>query len=303
MRPTYRYRSFFWPAILILVGVIALLANTGQISAERFYNLVLLWPLILVVLGLEIIVRRTVHGVAGDVAAALIIVLAIVGAVAYVAAAPAVSGAQSFDASGESGSVESATLEIDAGAAQVTVSGSNDLGGNLYRAHIQYTGPKPEVSFDASTGGLRVSEPRRSFFDSLQNRRFVVDLKLNPKVAWTITENTGASTSSYNLGSVKIGGLTLNTGASRDDITLGPVSGVVPVQINGGALTVRLHRPHGTAASLDVSGGALTVDADGHHTAGIGHASNGVDLGADGYKIEVNGGACTVSLDTAAASG
>ena len=54
MRPTYHYRSFLWPALLILVGVIALLANTGQIPAERLYNLVNLWPLILVVIGLVI---------------------------------------------------------------------------------------------------------------------------------------------------------------------------------------------------------------------------------------------------------
>jgi len=29
MRYTYRYRSFFWPALLILAGVVALLVNTG----------------------------------------------------------------------------------------------------------------------------------------------------------------------------------------------------------------------------------------------------------------------------------
>jgi len=68
MRSTYHYRSFLWPALLILIGVIALLANTGQIPAERLYNLVILWPLILVVIGLELIVRRSLHGVAGDVA-------------------------------------------------------------------------------------------------------------------------------------------------------------------------------------------------------------------------------------------
>ena len=52
MRSTYHYRSFLWPALLILIGVIALLANTGQIPAERLYNLVILWPLIL--LGVHI---------------------------------------------------------------------------------------------------------------------------------------------------------------------------------------------------------------------------------------------------------
>src|SRR5438309_571558 len=37
---TYRYRSFLWPAILILAGVVALLVNTGRIPVDRLYQLV-----------------------------------------------------------------------------------------------------------------------------------------------------------------------------------------------------------------------------------------------------------------------
>ncbi len=40
-----RYRSFFWPAVLILVGVVALLVNTGQIALDRLVLLTDLWPL------------------------------------------------------------------------------------------------------------------------------------------------------------------------------------------------------------------------------------------------------------------
>src|SRR4029077_7435529 len=140
MRSTYHYRSFLWPAILILVGVIALLANTGQIPADRLYNLVALWPLILVVIGLELIVRRSLHGVAGDVVAAVIIVLAIVGATAFVAAPPTSTGSrQSLDSKADLGTLTAASLEIDAGAAQITVTGTTDVGSNLYMAHIDYT--------------------------------------------------------------------------------------------------------------------------------------------------------------------
>src|SRR2546428_13480861 len=88
MRYTYRYRSFFWPAILILGGVVALLVNTGQIPVDRLYQLVNLWPVVLVVIGLELIIRRTVHGLAGDVAAALIVLIAVVGPAPYGTAGP-----------------------------------------------------------------------------------------------------------------------------------------------------------------------------------------------------------------------
>lgn len=302
MRSTYRYRSFFWPAILILVGVVALLANTGQIPVDRLYNLVILWPLILVVLGLELIVRRSLRGVAGDVAAALIILLAIIGAVAYVAASPTATPGTSFDTSAEVGTLESAKLEIDAGAAQITVVGTSDLGSNLYHAHIGYTGQKPEVTLDRSSGELRISQRNRGFYDFLQNRNFTLDLQLNPSIPWTITQNSGAATSAYKLANLHVSGLTLNTGASRDEITLGAPSGIVPVQVNGGSLTVRIHRPADTQASISVSGGAIALVADGKTSHGIGdlnYESPRFASAADGYKIEISGGACNVSLDSA----
>ena len=306
MRSTYHYRSFFWPAVLILVGVVALLANTGQIPTERLYNLVLLWPLALVVLGLELIVRRSLRGVAGDVAAALIILLAIVGAVAYVAAAPSTSSGTSFDSRAEVGTIESARLEIDAGAAQITVVGTNDLGSSLYHAHIGYTGQKPEVTLDRSSGNLRISQPNQGFYDFVHNRRFTLDLQLNPGVPWTITQNTGAATSTYSLANLHVSGLTANTGASRDEITLGPPSGIVPVQVRGGSLTVRVHRPAATQASISVSGGAISLVADGKTSHAIGSLSYDSPSFAgapDAYRIEVSGGACSVVLDSAAPSG
>src|SRR5438445_13460252 len=90
MGTRYRYRSFFWPALLILVGVFALLINSGLVPAERLDRLFDLWPLILRVIGLELVVRRAVHGQAAVLAAAAIVVIAIVGAAAYVALGPGI---------------------------------------------------------------------------------------------------------------------------------------------------------------------------------------------------------------------
>lgn len=298
MRYTYRYRSFFWPAVLILAGIVALLVNTGQIPVDRLAQLVDLWPLILVVIGLELIVRRTVHGPTGDVAAALIVLLAIVGAAAYVTIAPGPAASRSLDASAELGSITEATAEIDAGASTITLSGSAEIGSDLYRAHIEYSGPKPEVRLDRSGAKLVVTQANTSFVP-FQSRRFVLQLMLNPGVAWNLQLNSGATTSTINLAHVHVGSIVLNTGASRDEITLGQPSGTVPVDVNGGALTVHLHRPSGAKFSVDVSGGAVSLDADGHSFHAIGRVGYDTgELGADFYRIKVSGGACTVTVDT-----
>lgn len=299
-----RYRSFFWPGLLILIGVVALLANTGQISADRAAELWNLWPVILILIGLELVIRRTVPGRSGEIAMALIALLAVAGAVAYVAVAPNPGATQVLDIKDSIGNVDHASVEVDVGAATVTMTGGGSLGGDLYRAHIEYSGPKPAVTFDRSTGRLRI-EQSGTRVNLFQSRRFKMTLELNSSIPWTITSNTGAVTETLNLSGIHVGSLEINTGASTEDITLGQPSGIVPITVNGGALTVRLHRPAGTEASVAVSGGAVSLNADGRQTHAIGNLSfetPGFGGAADGYRLQVNGGACTVSIDTSASS-
>jgi cell wall-active antibiotic response 4TMS protein YvqF len=294
-----RYRSFFWPSVLILAGVVALLVNIGGLPFERLILLVNLWPLILIVIGLEIIVRRGFHGASADVAAALVVILAVAGAAAYVAINPSPTATNKLDVSAPVGELHQASLDVNVGSATINVSGGSELGSLLYRAHIEYPGPKPDITFDRSTGVLRISQ-KENFPFGIANGRFSLSVQLNGAVAWSVSENTGASKDTIDLPHVKVSAVTVNTGASSEEMTLGPPTGIVPVEVNGGALTVHVHRPSGTEASVQVSGGADSLDADGHSQRGIGdltYESNGFSGASDGYRIRVNGGACTVALD------
>ena len=293
-------RSFFWPLVLILIGVFALLVNSGVISTDRLSLLADLWPVILIVIGLELLSRRALPGQSGDVAAVLIVLLAAGGALAYVALAPNTGGTHTLDSKAAAGNVDHATVEIDAGAANITVAGSSSLEGDLYHAHITYSGPKPDLSFDSSSGRLQISQGPIGLF---QSRRFTLDLQISSSVQWKITSNGGASTETYNLGGVPVGSIDINTGASREDITLGTASGVVPITINGGALTVHVHRPPGTAAAVTVSGGAVSLDFDGRPHHAIGDVQDSAGGGTDMYRVDVSGGACTVTMDTNAPGG
>jgi hypothetical protein len=297
-----RYRTYFWPAVLILIGVFALLVNAGVITTDRLNLLGDLWPVILIVIGLEILARRGLPGQAGDVAAVLIVLLAAGGAVAYVALAPNRGASHQVDFHDSVGSLNHASAEIDVGAANITVTGSSSLEGDLYRAHITYSGSKPEVSLDRSDGTLTISQGN-SGFSVFQTRHFTLDLQINSSVPWAISSNGGASTETYKLASIPLKSMDLNTGASRDDITLGTPTGVVPITINGGALTVNLHRPAGTGASVSVSGGAVSLNFDGHQNHAVGDLQQSTGNQSDMYRVEVSGGACTVTMDTNAPSG
>jgi Domain of unknown function (DUF5668) len=295
-----RNRSFFWPAILIAAGVIALVAETGAISTGRLYRVADLWPVVLIVIGLELITRRVLQGLTRDLAAALIVLVAVGGAVVYVAVRGPVSNAtQTMDASDSVGSLNLATLDVDAGAATMTVEGSSALGSDLYRAHIQYEGTKPKVNLDRSTGNLQISQNNDlGFFAS---RRFVLYLQINSAVSWNVSADTGSTSGTLKLSAVKVGSITLNTGASRTDLTLGRPTGIVRISVDGGAISLHLHRPSGAEAYVHVSGGAVSLDADGRQLRGVGDEtwqSNGYVGAADAYQVEVSGGASTVTVDT-----
>jgi hypothetical protein len=296
-----RYRGVFWPAVLILAGVIALLANAGLISADRLTLLADMWPVILIVIGLVLIVQRRFQGAAADLAALLIVLVAAGGALTYAALAPNPGTTHPLDTSAAIGSLDHASLEMDVGAATITVDATPLLEGGLYHAHMDYSGAKPDVSLDRSNGSLKISQGTSSL-GFLRSSHLTMRLQINASLPWTITTNSGASTGTYNLAAAHIGSLEINTGASHEEINLGRPSGIVPVTVNGGSVNIRLHRPAGTAALVRVSGGAVNLTFDGHENHAIGTVEQTTGSSANMFRVEINGGQCTVTMDVTASA-
>ena len=298
--PGYRYRGLLWPALLILIGAVALLVNTNIISADRLYRLGDLWPLLLIVIGLELLATRLpIPANASAVAAVLILLVALGGSIAYVAIGPAVPGSGTVGSVAALDGLDRASLEVNVGGATLKIVGS-DLGDNLYDASIDFSGPPPNISFERSSGQVVISQ--NNGFHFLGSQRFALDMKLSTKVKWTIAVHSGAANDTYDFSKVQLKSLEDDTGASRENITLGTPTGNVPVTINGGALTVDMHRPGGTAATVDVSGGAVSLDFDGHQQRAVGSLSAGIQAG-DMFSVRISGGACTVTMDTSSPEG
>jgi hypothetical protein len=294
--PGYRYRGLIWPAALIVIGGIALLVNTDVISADRLYRLGDLWPLLLIVIGLELLITRApLPPNVAAIAAVLILLLAAGGTIAYVAAGAAVpGGTQTMDRSASAGTLDHASLEVDVGGANLKIVG-DDIGGDLFRAHIEYTGPAPGVSVDSTTGHVQISQS--SGFHFLGPQHFVLAMTVSKNVRWAIAVHSGATSATYDFSKLKLQSLEDDTGASREDIALGTPTGKVPVTINGGALTVNMHRPAGTAAQVEVSGGAVSLTYDGRQQRAVGSLTAGA-TDSDYFAVRISGGACTVTMDT-----
>jgi hypothetical protein len=80
----------------------------------------------------------------------------------------------------------------------------------------------------------------------------------------------------------------------------------VPITVDGGALTVNVHRPKGVAASVAVSGGAVNLTFDGRQSHAVGTVTaqtSDYNRASDRYQIQVNGGASNVTVDASAPEG
>src|ERR1700694_803896 len=92
-------RSLVLPLILIGIGVVALLANVGVLSVDAIDRTVSLWPLILVLVGAELIVPRVWPPAAAGVAGLALLGLMLAVVVGYAALGPRVpGGSRTFDA-------------------------------------------------------------------------------------------------------------------------------------------------------------------------------------------------------------
>jgi hypothetical protein len=295
-----RYRGLVLPGLLILFGAIALAANLNLLHWDSLYRLLDLWPVVLVLLGVELVLRGLTSRRVASAIGLVLIVLTGVGAIAYVAIAPPIpTGGQVLDSSEPVAELTAGALDLGFGAADVNIHGEA-LGDTLFKSHIEYAGQKPGVSFDRSSGTLTISDGNQGFglFFGPRGRR-KIDLAINSSVPWSIDVSGGASHVTLALAAVPVKAISLTGGANNITVALGQPSGTVAVDISGGASSVTIHRPAGVATSLHMSGGANSIRLDNQHLAGFGDDSAqtpGYDAATDRYAIDVSGGASNVSV-------
>jgi hypothetical protein len=260
-----RNPSIFWGGVLVLLGVLFLLGNTGVLNNV---NWDVVWPVILIALGLWLVIARIGPG----------------GAFADV------------DSSQPRDGLAKARLEIAVGAARLDVR-TAALGDQLYRVHIDHAGSPPEVNLDRATGTLRISQSL-GWFPGM--RRLRVEAQLTDSIPWDLSCSTGTIRGDFDLSTAAVTGFECKTGASRIDLRLPAPKGQVPVRVEGGSLTVDLTRPAASAVRVQVSAGAVQLKADGARQDGIGSRewrSVGYDAAADRYDVTIAGGAANVTVD------
>jgi hypothetical protein len=77
---------------------------------------------------------------------------------------------------------------------------------------------------------------------------------------------------------------------------------VVPVEIHGGASDITLHKPLGTAASMEIGGGVAELAFDEQYLGAVGGrtrlATPAIDDRPHRYEIRVRGGASHITVNS-----
>lgn len=290
-------RGLLGPLVLITVGVVFLLANFGYIAPLSIVALFSLWPLVLIVVGIDIAIghRWPIAALAADV-------LVIAAGFALVAVQPASPGGVFFFSTdpsegGGNASVsvprsdaKTMTLRLSAGAGTYDLRGG---GSDLVRADSDHQdlrlrsatrlGDRMDVRIDQGPfGGFRFGPGGASH----------VQVHVANDVPTSLTVDAGAGEFVIDLSDTKVTDARVNVGAASLHVVLPRATGDVPVTISAGASSVVIEIPDGVEARITTSGGLTSTRYDNPRISGS--ETSGYATAKDRVTVRVTSGASSV---------
>lgn len=264
------------PVVMILLGGLLLLQNVGLLPWNLWRNLWRLWPLLLVLVGLELVLGSRLRR---PLLALIMAGVALVGMGALVTsmgqAAPANGGrpfeARTFSQPLQGASEAAVTVRFGAGRLRVGTLDGGDLLGQM-----QYTGPselQPDQAVRTRGGvtDLEYSLRGRDYdpwpfgaFGALGGRGTAPEMRvqLSPVVPMTLNVQTGAADVDLDLARLRLARLEVQSGASTTRVRLPEQAGSTTVLLQGGVSTWTVEVPPGVAAQIQFVGGLSTLNVD-----------------------------------------
>lgn len=253
------YRSLFWPVLLIGVGAIWLLSNFGVIPRENLAMLGSLWPLILIVIGLDLLFGRQ-----SPLGGVLIGVVAVGIAVVVLVAGPALGLSASGVLRHESireplGEASRAEITLDLSSQPARLYGlSNST--NLLEAEIDYFGELRFISSGESLRRIRLErvQSNPSFtFSADPTARWEVGL--TPSIPLELTVDGSSGSAEMDLSALQLAELEIDQSSGRMEIQL--PAGVEPytARIDGGSGSLQITLPEEGNLTLRLEGSSGSI--------------------------------------------
>lgn len=216
------YRSLFWPIVLIGVGLIWLLSNLGLIGTVNLGLLLRLWPLILIVLGFDLLVGRRstlLSALVALVALAVVVVVLVAGPTWGLVRTPEVKTEQFSEPLGEA---KSARITLDLAEAPTTIKALEDSH-QLIDATLTHIG---RIVFTAQgTQEKTVSLHQEVDFNDWDWADLVGteprwEIGLSPRIPLALTLDGGSGASTVDLSALQLTALNADLGSGHSELQL-----------------------------------------------------------------------------------
>jgi len=263
-RHTYQRPSFVWPILLIGGGVFFLLINMGWLKADAWMALVRLWPVALILLGIDILFGR--RSLIGSLFTLLVTLVVVGGLIWLMVTGPEkVPGFSWLTAKpnvkmeaiqAPLGEVKTAdvTIHWDSGAQKLTALPTTSK--NLLEGDIEYY---DNLIFSVDTNKTASKINLDTQFDSSAFLRFEWvdtnwDVALHPSVLYNLTLDTGSGHNEFDLSQLKLSTLLLDMGSGRTLLDLPNGNYTSTLEIGSGSLTISV--PSDAAVRLESNQGS-----------------------------------------------
>ena len=294
-----RRRGFpLFPTLIIALGVLLLLQTTGVMQWEAWSAIWRLWPVLIIVLGINIAFGNRMPWLAGTLIA--LVLIAAVG-IGIVISNDVLSGAESVATLEEPlDGVERVDLIIDLGAGTLSVGSLPETSASLVEGELRSFGVSnvrtsvtrsgDHAEIELSTGGFT--------FDFFGNGDRRWDVRLSPAPRISIDLNTGASNLTLDLTSLNVSNLSISGGAADIEILAPQDAGHVNIEIDVGAANVDVVIPELVGARIDADLGlsGLSVDERRFPKVGDVYESRNFDTSANRIYLEIDAGASSVEI-------
>jgi len=255
--------------ILLAVGFILLLNNLGLLSWDIWSTLWRFWPVVLILLGLEILVKQ----IESDIAYVLMILLEVVVILGVVVVAliglelPSSLGPVTTQhVSHPLGAIKEARVELDFSDGELILgsySGADKLvDGRLAGRDVNQVAQRFREEDGRAVLELHSPSRRWGFFPFARgDREARWELNLTSRVPLTLVVDAGAGKAHLDLRDLDVRELEFNAGVGETTI-LFPRSGQTVARVDGGVGAITLEVPEDMPARITVDTGIGDVNMD-----------------------------------------
>lgn len=294
-----RRPSLFGPLMLITIGVLFLLANLNILPLTFWEIAARYWPLIFILIGLEIIVGR--QSVIGGLVV-VVLWVAIVGGVlwfSFTQAGASMGGSATEELVQPLGDIKSAAVDLNIGVAATNVTalepGATDL---MKGKFIHSPGVRIAQAYTVvgSEGRLILKEEGVQWMlGTAHTSRW--ELGLNPTIPLTLRINGGVGRAILDLSALNVPSLGIDAGVGSLAVTT-PSGGVTLMRVNGGVGSLTIMIPQNVAARIRVDAGigSIRVDQTRFPKTGDTYQSADYTTAPNKIEIEIDGGLGSITV-------